>query len=141
MAMLKIGKEYFNNQERPVFLLTGTAVRDAESAPVNGKDHTKVSIAAAKDADGNSLYVTLNGWRTNAGNVLAIKKLDNVLAVGQLKTSEYNGRTYYDMDVELIVKSGAGFESSDKLSELAKFPGVKFTEIEADEDDYDGLPF
>ena len=108
MPFLKIGQSTFNNETSAVMLLQGNATRDAESRPINGKDHTQVSIAAGEDKNGNTLYITLNGWRQSAELVGAVKKGDSVLAIGRLKTREYNGNIYNDLDADFLVGNGAG---------------------------------
>lgn len=111
MAMTKLGQQTYSGNPAPVYLLTGNATRDAESRPVNGKDHTVVGIKATEDKDGNAVYVNLNGWRSTANAVGTILKGDSILAVGTLKTREYNGKTYYDLDADFVAKSGAGCHS------------------------------
>lgn len=108
MALIKIGKTSYNGTEQPVYLMTGGATRDAEDKPVNGKDHCVVGIAAAEDAQGKTIYVNLNGWRGAAAFVRAIQKGDSILAVGALKSRDYNGNTYWDLDADFVAKSGAG---------------------------------
>ncbi len=108
MPLIKIGKDHYNGEERPIYLLQGNAVRGAEWAPVNDKPHAKVSVAAQQGADGETIFVNVNGWRDRADQVAEIAKLDSVLAVGVLKKREYNGRTYYDLDADFISISGAG---------------------------------
>ena len=39
-------------------------------------------------------------------DVAAVRKMDCVLAVGALSKSEYNEKTYYDLDVDFIAVSG-----------------------------------
>ena len=112
MALIKIDTTTFNNAEVPVYLASGTATRDAEDKPVNGKEHSVVGIAATKDSSGNTVYINLNGWRDSAPLVRAICKGDNILAIGALKKRVYNERDYYDLDVNFVAKSGAGLTSS-----------------------------
>lgn len=160
MPFIKIGQSTYNNVTVPVMLLQGGATRDAESRPVNGKDHAQVSIAAGEDKEGNPMYITLNGWGSMAQTILRIKKADNILAVGRLKTREYNGNIYNDIDADFVVKHGAGFEwSVDDLPDpetletrteanvrvaetFAKHvnPGPKPEDFEL-VDDEEGLPF
>ena len=108
MPMIKIGKTYYNDEERPIYLIQGNATRDGEDAPVKGKDHGKVSLAAAQTQGGDTIFVTVNGWRSRAGEVAAIRKMDSVLAIGVLKKREYEGRYYYDLDADFVAVSGTG---------------------------------
>ena len=102
MPMIKIGKTYYNDEERPIYLIQGNATRDGEDAPVKGKDHGKVSLAAAQTQGGDTIFVTVNGWRSRAGEVASIRKMDSVLAIGVLKKREYEGRYYYDLDADFV---------------------------------------
>lgn len=112
MPLFKIGQTVYNGKPQSVYLMQGSATRDAEDKPVNGRDHAVVGVAAAQDSAGNTVYVNLNGWRGSYPHVLAVRKGDSILAVGTLKQREYNGRTYYDLDADFVAKSGAGFSDA-----------------------------
>lgn len=143
MPMIKIGARYYNGNETPIYLIQGNATRDAENAPIKGKPHAKVSVAAATLKDESTLFVTVNGWRDRAEEVAVISKMDSVLAIGTLKKREYNGNFYYDMDADFIITSGGivvGAAASPSYSYSAPVGDLPdFTEIP---DDTDGeLPF
>ena len=129
MPFIKIGQSTFNNETSAVMLLQGKATRDAENRPVNGKEHTQVSIAAGEDKSGNELYITLNGWRQNAELVGAIKKNDSILAIGRLKTREYNGNIYdhtrmkWSCVADDVRKGKAGRLPNDKLVDTSGASG------------------
>lgn len=106
MAMIKLGKTYYGDQAKDVCLVCARAVRDGEMFDAKGKRVGKVSVAAQEREDGNTLFVRLCGWRDRAGDVTAVRKGDVVLAVGSLLKSDYNGKTYYDLDVDFIALSG-----------------------------------
>lgn len=108
MPLIKAGKIWYNGVSSVAYLLVGVAMRNAEDAPINGKDHAKVSIAAGETENGETLYVTVNGWRARAKDVLAVQKGKSVLAFGALKQREYRERVYYDLDCDFIVQSGSG---------------------------------
>ncbi|MBQ9458304.1 MAG: hypothetical protein IJU66_00040 [Oscillospiraceae bacterium] len=148
MPMLKIGVSTYNDKKTPVYLAQGNATRDAENKPVNGKDHAVVGIAAAEDARGNTIYVNLNGWRNQFGEVMGVRKGDSVLVIGRFKKREYNGKDYYDLDVDFICKTGAGIGDAvtysappPDMGDLPDFgggaPAGDFSEIEEDGE----LPF
>lgn len=146
MPLIKIGRAYYNGEERTIFLLQGTATRDAEYAPLNGKPHTKVSVAAVSNSDESTTYVTVNGWRDRADQVGAVQKGDSILAVGALKKREYNGRDYYDLDADFVAVSGAGLSDRSRRAEAYASPrpqsaagGSGFADMD-DVDDGD-LPF
>ena len=137
MPMIKIGKTYYNDEERPIYLIQGNAVRDGEDAPVKGKDHGKVSLAAAQTQSGDTIFVTVNGWRSRAGEVAAIRKMDSVLAIGALKKREYEGRYYYDLDADFVAVSGTGGGRHGSVSMAAP----ELVELEELVDEDGQLPF
>lgn len=147
MSLIKIGKRYYSGNEQGIYLLQGTATRDGEVSDVGDKPHAKVSIAAGETADGDTIFVTLNGWRDMAGQVAFIRKRDSVLAIGRFTKREYNGKTYYNLDADFVCVSGAGINavSDDQPRRVEKPATVRepeergFTELD-DVDDGD-LPF
>lgn len=106
MALFKIGTKTIDEVEYGIYLLVGNAVRDGEYKEVNKKGLGKVSVAAKPLNNGETMFVTVSGWRDKAEDVAAIRKLDSVLAVGLLKKREYNEHVYWDMDAEFICVSG-----------------------------------
>lgn len=137
MPMIKIGKTYYNDEERPIYLIQGNATRDGEDAPVKGKDHGKVSLAAAQTQGGDTIFVTVNGWRSRAGEVAAIRKMDSVLAIGVLKKREYEGRYYYDLDADFVAVSGTG--GGQRV--IASMAAPELAELEELVDEDGQLPF
>lgn len=128
MALVKIGSTSYNGREKPVYLVCGNIVRDAE-APQSEVAPVKATVAAKELQDGSTLFVRLNGWRNRSRDVAQLRKMDCVLAVGPLSVSEYNGKQFYDIDVDFIAVSGvrhslaqseavpAGFEPVDAIDE------------------------
>ena len=128
MALVKIGTTSYNGREKPVYLVCGNIVRDAD-APQSENAPAKASVAAKELSDGATLFVRLNGWRNRSRDVAQLKKMDCVLAVGPLSVTEYNGKQFYDIDVDFIALSGvrrsgaqsdavpAGFEPVDAIDE------------------------
>ena len=108
MPLIKIGTKFVDGAERSVYLMQGNAVRDAELKEVRGTPMGKVSIAAKETADGGTLFVTLTGWRGKARDVSAIRKMDSVLAIGELKSRTHNDREYWDLDADFVIVSGVG---------------------------------
>lgn len=129
MAFVKIGSTSYNGREKPVYLVCGNVVRDAEAPEPGSNAPAKTSVAAKDLPDGTTLFIRLNGWRNKARDVAQLKKMDCVLAVGALSVSEYNGKQFYDLDVDFIAVSGvhrgashsdavpAGFEPLDAIDE------------------------
>ena len=129
MPLIKAGKIWYNGASQAAYMLVGIATKNAEDAPVNGKGHAKLSVAAGETENGDSLYVTVNGWRARAKDVLAVSKGQAILAFGALKMREYKGRNYYDLDCDFIVPSGTSW------------PVAKPVFAELDDEDESGLPW
>lgn len=138
MPILKIGQQWYNDKSKDIYLLQGTATMDGEDAPVNGKDHGKVSVAAVQNADGSTVFVTVNGWRNHAQEVASVRKRDSVFAIGTLTKREYNGKTYYDLDADFLSVSGRGYATTPNYDMSLSLPPIEFPELN-DEDS--GLPF
>lgn len=109
MPMLKIGVSHYKGQTRPICLIQGTAIRNGEHAPIQGKPHGKTVVAAAQPREGETTFVTLNGWRDKAETVARVRKMDSVLAIGVLKEKQVAGIIYYDLDVDFLCVSGGFF--------------------------------
>lgn len=141
MAFCKLGMNCYNDKPLPVYLLNGNAVRDGEDAPVQGKSHAKVSVAALRHENGDTTFVTVNGWRDRAADVLAVRKGESILVIGPLKEREYNGKKYYDLDADFICRSGVdGYNVTGAYpQDYASPPSAAFADL-SDEDEGD-LPF
>ena len=131
MALLKAGKIWYNGTPKQAYILVGVAARNAEDAPINGKEHAKVSVAAGETENGDSLFVTVNGWRARARDVMTVLKGNAVLAFGAMKIREYNGRNYYDLDCDFIATSGQSWPASKPV----------FAELDDDEAADEGYPW
>lgn len=108
----KIGKDYINGEEQPVYDVCGRATRDAElKTTQSGKTFATVGIAAQKNQDGTTTYIDVNGWRDSAGPVSRIVKGQSVRAVGVMRQREYNGRAYFNLDAEWVCVSGGSAPS------------------------------
>ena len=139
MALLKLCKQWYGDKSKDIYLLQGTAARDAEDAPVGGKDHAKVSIAAVQNQDGTTVWVNLNGWRDRAADILNIRKGDSVFAIGAFSQREYNGKAYYDMDADFLSISGTGIVATPRYeAEAPELPPMEFPTL-TDEDEK--IPF
>ena len=108
----KIGKEYINGEEQPVYDICGRSTRDAETKTTqSGKTFATVGIAARRNQDGTTTYIDINGWRDSVGPVSRIVKGQSVRAVGVLRQREYNGRAYFNLDAEWVSVSGGSTPS------------------------------
>ena len=141
----KIGHDYYNGQRYDIYLVVGTACRDAEVKLFSDgeKRVCKVSVAAGKRQNTETIFARLNAWNRKSPMLSNAKKGDAVLAIGGMKTSEYNGKTYIDIDCEFAQIAGAS-GSIDRLAAAvnANFPtnvsAEDFEELDGEDED---LPF
>lgn len=132
----KIGTDSFNGQAYDVYMLVGNATSDAtEFKSKAGKAFCTVSVAAKKNPDSTTMYVTIKGFRGLSATVGSIKKGEAIMAVGKLDKREYNGKTYWDMPADFVATAGSGAMTTMSFKPVAN---NGFTELpEADEE----LPF
>lgn len=133
MALFKIGKTFVNGLPKDNYLLQGRAIKDGETSPVNGKEHSRVSVVALETEQGETIFVTLNGWRERTPDVAAVRKGDAVFAIGTLSTREYNGKTYYDLDANFCITSGTGRGITRGVDVLAEALGGEPAVIEEED--------
>lgn len=146
MILYSLGKSIVNDEPKDIYLLVGIACRDAEDKPVGNTAHARVSVSAGKLPDGQTMYVTLNGWRAMQRSVLKIRKGQRVLAVGVFKEREWNGATYYDLDAEFVGTSGsrerANREYADgDVERKPRAPQNETEFIDVEDDEPGELPF
>ena len=146
MALCKLGISHYDGNPRPIYLLCGNATADGEDKPINGKSHARVSVAAVRHADNSTTYITVNGWRDRAADILAVRKGESLLVIGPLKEREYNGKKYFDMDAEYISRSGVDgciisgeYPTDYGAASYAPDMGGGFTDLS--EEDEGDLPF
>lgn len=135
----KLDTTYYKGKASDVYMVCGSAGRDAEDKPVGGKPHAVVSLPVKEKQDGTTMWINLNGWRNQYTAVAGIRKGDGVLAIGTLREREYNGRTYYDLDADFVAVSRLGGSADENRSALAdRIGSAGFAAI--DEEDGE-LPF
>lgn len=95
------------------FMVCGYVPKDAEMKTVgqNNSSKTTFSIKASEvqkpDGSKEANWTNCVAWHDNARVCASIKKGDFVLAIGHIEESEYNGKTYRNLVVEYVSKSGA----------------------------------
>ena len=140
MALCKLGMTLSGNTMLPVYLVSGNAVRDGEAPPAGSKRPAKVTVVAQNKEDGESVFIAINGWRDRAAYVMAVRKGDSILCIGPMKTREYNGKTYVDVDADFIVRSGVdGCMISGEYAPAYAAKQVDFADLSAEDDEE--LPF
>lgn len=94
------------------FMVCGVLPADAELKTVgqNNSSKTTFSVKASEvtDAEGKKKANWSNcvAWHDAARNCAGFKKGDIVLVIGTIKTREYEGKTYRDLEVLFAQKMG-----------------------------------
>ena len=103
-------------------ILTGYVVRDMKEKEFDGRKFFEVGVSMGKDVE----IVNVSVWGRKPEE---IKKGDRILAGGEFKVTKKDGKTYYSLTADFIIK-----ENSTKIVEDLQ---PELTEIEED----DSLPF
>ena len=87
-------------------IVTGRVTRDAEVKIVGDKQTPKCAfgVAAAKNGE-DTVFANIVAWRDKAEASAILKKGDYVAVFGTEKSREYNGKTYYDLEADVIIPS------------------------------------
>jgi single-stranded DNA-binding protein len=90
----------------------GNATRDGEFKLLGEKNtpNTKWGMAVGKDADDNTVFVNCEAWGRLANYAVEIKKGDPVLVFGQMRSHEYNGKTYHTLVADFVQFIGSTTE-------------------------------
>ena len=91
-------------------IVAGACGRDPEFKTVGEKGHRKctVGLAVGKRPDPNggdkpiTVWSNVVAWHDLASLLASARKGDAVLVVGKLKSREYNGKTYTDLEAEYL---------------------------------------
>lgn len=102
------------------FIIAGFVAQDSEmKTSQNGKTYTRWSVKAGTKPSqnpnerGEAIWTNCIAWHDLARYAANIKKGDNVLCVGRLETSDYNGKTYKTLNCEYISIMGKGTPSQE----------------------------
>ena len=137
--IVKLGMDYFKGNPIDKYLVIGKAACDGElNETSSGKRIGKVSVKAAEEKNGTAKWVTVTMWDSQSIYAASVRKGDAVLAVGNLKTREYNGKEYIDLNAEYINTCGNGAEMPSTNFAPAGEPVNIFTDMD---DVGDELPF
>lgn len=79
-------------------IVAGRLVKPAEQKKVKDYDITKLAVSTGKDAP----VVTCTLWNDMALGYAGLKKNARVLVCGTLSARDFNGKVYYDMNVDYI---------------------------------------
>lgn len=105
------------------FIIAGFVARDSEmKTSQNGKTYTRWSVKVGTKPSqnpnerGEAIWTNCIAWHDLARYAANIRKGDNVLCVGRLETSDYNGKTYKTLNCEYISIMGKGAPSQQELA-------------------------
>lgn len=87
-------------------IVTGRVTRDAEIKLVGEKQTPKCAFGvAAANYGEDTVFANIVAWRDKAEAAAILKKGDYVAVFGKEKSREYNGKTYYDLEADVIIPS------------------------------------
>lgn len=105
----------FSKLQDGSFMIAGFVAQDSEmKTSQNGKTYTNWSVKVATKPSqnpnerGEAVWTNCRAWHDLARYAANIKKGDNVLCVGKLETSDYNGKTYKTLNCEYVSIMGKG---------------------------------
>lgn len=97
-----------NGEKRETGLFAGLVSQDGElrSTTTSGKTYGQASVRAFNRKDGTAAFMTIKSFQSGTAELIAaLRKGDRILAAGVVETREYNGKTYTDMLVDLLLTS------------------------------------
>ena len=111
-------------------LVSGRLIKNAEHKNVGAKncDLTKFAIAYG---NGQNEIINVTAWFELAAHTAHLKKGDRIIATGELKSSEYNGKLYWELEADCITVS-----PNNRVVMQDEAPEDGFTDVQDDD-----LPF
>jgi single-stranded DNA-binding protein len=97
----------------------GNATKDAEFKLVGEKNtpNCKWGMAVGKGKDDNAVFVNCEAWGRLANYAAGIKKGDPVLVFGQMKSHEYNDKTYHTLVADFVQFIGSTKEKRQEMQQ------------------------
>lgn len=85
-------------------MVCGNCGQDPELKTVGEKNSRKctVGLAVGKRHDDSTIWCNVVAWHDLAEVLAQAKKRTSVLVVGRLKSREYQGKTYTDLEAEYV---------------------------------------
>jgi single-stranded DNA-binding protein len=115
----------------------GNATKDAEFKRLGEKNtpNAKWGMAVGKDADDNTVFVNCEAWGRLANYAANIKKGDPVLVFGQMRSHEYNDKTYHTLVADFVQFIGSATERKQEMQQAEPENGF-FPDMDSED-----LPF
>ena len=88
-------------------LFSGRLIKDAEHKRVGPKNSHLTKLAVAYGSDAGAI-INVTAWNELAAHTANLKKNDRVMATGVIKSNDYNGRKYWELEADCITVSPNG---------------------------------
>jgi single-stranded DNA-binding protein len=97
----------------------GNATKDAEYKLLGEKNtpNCKWGMAVGKNADDSTIFVNCEAWGRLANHAAEIKKGDPVLVFGQIRSHEYNDKTYHTLVADFVQYIGSTKEKRQEMQQ------------------------
>ena len=133
-------------EKRETGLFAGLVSGDGElrSTKAGGKTYGQASVRAFNRKDGTAAFMTIKSFQSGTAEIIAeLRKGDRILAAGVVETREYNGKTYTDMLVDLLLTSDSlpaapAAQAANRAALDQRMESAGFAEIGEEDDE---LPF
>lgn len=133
-----------------VRLVWGEVSRDAQLISTkNGGYFVKFGVCAGGDGNGEKLYIDCKTFKKDlVGYAKDLQRGDSFLGVGVMESREYDGKTYWDLNLGFCISPSVVPDMGEAAATLAQTAraageptadGPQFAEV--DDDLEDGLPF
>ena len=128
-----------NGESRETGLYAGLVSQDGElKRTQNGKEFGSASIRAFNRKDGTAAFMTIKSFGDYSRLIANLRKGDHILCAGVVESREYNGKTYTDMLVDLLMASdampAAPSPAENRAALTQRMDSAGFSEITPEED-------
>lgn len=131
-------------------LIWGEVSRDAQIVSTkNGGFFVKFSVCAGADKNGEKKYIDCKSFLKGVASYAKdLQRGDPILAVGRMESREYEGKTYWDLNLGFCISPSVVPDMGETAAALAQTAkaageptadGPQFAEVE--DDDEGELPF
>lgn len=115
-------------------IAAGTVTRDAEFKRVGAKNSAvaSFSMAAGKNADTTTIFISVKAWRSLAHVAAQAKKGDAVIAVGHYESRDWEGKKFIDLVCDWLHIIPKDTISNAQPVNMYSAPAPSFDDIEDD---------
>ena len=124
-----------------LIMAIGGATKDGEYKEVGEKltPMATFSLACGKKPNSeDTRFVDCQAWQRNAAYAGSVRKGETVMAIGRLKSREYNGKTYYNLECDFvsIMRSAAAAAPAAPFAGSSSDSGFMDALADADESEF-----